>query len=81
MKPVNVKSNRYIDFNKENNEEDPKLVIIYKYQNTKTFLQKVTLQIALKKVLWLKNLKRTVPWTYIISDLKSEDTVGTFYKK
>ena len=51
MKPVNVKSNRYIDFNKENNEEDPKLVIIYKYQNTKTFLQKVTLQIALKKVL------------------------------
>ena len=81
MKPVNVKSNRYIDFNEENNEEDPKLVIIYEYQNTKTFLQKVTLQIALKKVLWLKNLKRTVPWTYIISDLKSEDTVGTFYKK
>ena len=26
-------------------------------------------------------VKNTVPWTYIISDLKSEEIVGTFYEK
>ena len=26
-------------------------------------------------------VKNTVPWTYVISDLKSEEIVGTFYKK
>ena len=25
--------------------------------------------------------KNTVPWTYVISDLKGEELVGTFYKK
>ena len=47
MKPVNIKSNTYSDFNKENNKEDPKLkngdhVRISKYKNI-TFLQKATL--------------------------------------
>ena len=26
-------------------------------------------------------VKNTVPWTYVISDLKGEEIVGTFYKK
>ena len=33
------------------------LVIMLEYQNIKIFLQKVTLQIGLKKFFWLKNLK------------------------
>ena len=53
MKPANVKINMYIDFDKKNIKEDLnlKLVIMLKYQNTKTFLQKVTLQIGLKRFL------------------------------
>ena len=39
-----------------------KLVILLEYQNIKTFLQKVILQIGLKKSLLLKSYK-TVPWT------------------
>ena len=27
MKPIDLKSNAYIDFNKENNEEDPKFEV------------------------------------------------------
>ena len=47
MKPVNIKSNTYSDFNKENNKEDPKSkngdhVRISKYKNI-TFSQKATL--------------------------------------
>ena len=48
----------YIDFNKENNDKDSefKLVILLGYQNIKTFLLKVALQIGLKKFLRLKKL-------------------------
>ena len=51
------------------------------YQNVKTFLQKAMFQIGLKKFLWLKKVKNTVSWTYIISNLKGEEIVGTFYEK
>ena len=37
-------------------------------------------QIGLKKFLWLKKVKNTVPWTYVISDLKGEEIAGTFYE-
>ena len=53
MKPVNVKPSIYIDFNKENNKEGPKLklVIMLEYQNIKIFLQKAMFPISLKKFL------------------------------
>ena len=59
MKPVDVKSKTYIDSSKEINDKDIdlKLVILLEYQNIKIFLQKVRLQIGLKKLLWLKKLK------------------------
>ena len=53
MKPVDVKDNTYIDFDKEVNDKDTnfKLVIMLEYQNTKTFLLKNILQIGLKQFL------------------------------
>ena len=72
MKPIDIKSSTYIDFNKKNNKDDPKFEVddhvrISKY---KIFLQIVTFQIDLKKFLWLKQgfgtfyekeLKKTSP--------------------
>ena len=29
----------------------------------------------------IKKVKNTVPWTYVISDLKNEKIIGTFYEK
>ena len=29
----------------------------------------------------IKKVKNTVPWTYVISDLKGEEIIGTFYEK
>ena len=59
MKPIDVKDNTYIDFDKEVTDNDPKFKVgdhvrISKY---KTFLLKVILQIGLKKFLLLKKLK------------------------
>ena len=34
-----------------------------------------------EKVFVIKKVKNTVSWTYLISDLKGEEIVGTFYKK
>ena len=51
-----VKSNTFIYFNVENNDKDPKFEVgnIKTVRNIKTVLKKVTLQIGLKKCLWLK---------------------------
>ena len=29
----------------------------------------------------IKEVKNTAPWTYVISDLNSEEIIGTFYEK
>ena len=57
MKPVDVKSNTYINFSKDINYKDLNLVMIIEYQNIKIFLPKLTFQIGLKMFLWLKKLK------------------------
>ena len=56
-------------------------MILLEYQNVKTFLQKAMLRIGLKRFLWLKKLKKTAPWTYVISELKGKESFRTFYKK
>ena len=82
-KPVNVKSSTNIDFNKENNKESPKFKIgdnvrISKYKNifAKGYILNWT-----EEVFVIKKVKNTVPWTYVISDFKGKEIVGTFYKK
>ena len=51
MKPVDVKSNKYIDSSKEINNKNPKFQIgeNVRYQNIRIFLQKVTVHSGLKK--------------------------------
>ena len=53
IKTIDVKSSAYIDSSKEINNKDPdlKLVIMLEYQNIQIFLQKLKLQIGLKKFL------------------------------
>ena len=83
MKPVNVKDNTYIDFNKEVNEKDPKFKVgdhisISKYKNI--FAKWYTPNWS-EEVFVIKEVKNTVPWTSAISDLNGEKTIGTFYEK
>ena len=49
MKPVDVKSNTYVESSKE--ILYLKLVILLEFQNIKTFLQKLALQVGLKNFL------------------------------
>ena len=83
MKPVDVKSSTYIDFNKEHNKENPKFEVgdyvrISKYKNTFT---KCYVQNWSEEVFVIKKFKNTVPKTYVISDLNGKEIFGTFYEK
>ena len=78
IKPADVKPRIYIDFNKAINDKDPKFKTgdIVKISNLKVVLQKTIFKIGLAKFLLLEKLKKTVPWTYGISNLKDEEIVG-----
>ena len=83
MKPVDVKDNTYIDFEKEFNNENPKFEIgdhvrIYKYKNV--FAKGCTPNWS-EEVFVIKKVKNTVPWTYVINDLNGEEIIGTFFEK
>ena len=83
MKPVDVKDNTYIDFNRELNDKDAKFkvgdrVIISKYKNL--FAKGYTLSWS-EEVFVISKIKNTVPWTYVIDDLNGKEIIGTFYEK
>ena len=83
MKPVDVKDNTYIDFEKEVNDKDPKFKVgdhvrISKYKNI--FAKGYTPNQS-EDVFVMKKVKNTVPWTYIINDLNGKEIVGTLYEK
>ena len=58
------------------------LVILLEYQNRKVFLEKGYTPNWPEEVFVIKEVKNTVPWTYvIISDLNREEIVRKFYEK
>ena len=82
MKPVDVKDNKYIDFKKEVNDKDPKFKVgdhvrISKYKNifAKGYTPNWSEEVFVGKI------KSTVPGTYVINDLNSEEIIGSFYEK
>ena len=83
MKPVDIKLNTYIDSSKEINDKDPKYKIadhlkISKYKN---IFAKGYVRNWSEEVFMIKKIKNTVPWTYVIDNLKGEEIIGTFYEK
>ena len=82
MKPVDVEGNIYIDSKKEVNDKDPKSKVgghvrIFKY---KTVFAKGYPPNWSEEVFVVNKIKNTVPWTYVINDLNSEEITGTFYE-
>ena len=83
MKRIDFKDNTYISTDKETNDKDPKFKVgdrvrISKYKNI--FAKAYTPNWS-EEVFVIKKVKNTVPWTYVINDLKGEEIMGTFYEK
>ena len=83
MKPVDVKPSTYIDFSKKINDKDPKLKVgdIVRISKYEINFAKGYVPNWSEKVFVIKRNKNTVPWTYVISDLKGKEIVGSLYEK
>ena len=73
----------YINFNKENNKEDPKFKVgnhvrILKYKNV---FEKGYFSHWSERVFVIKKVKNTVLWSHVMKDLKGEEIVWMFYGK
>ena len=83
MKPIDVKDNTYINFEKEANNKVPKFKVgdyvrISKYKN---IFAKGYMPNWSKEVFVINKIRNTVLWTYIVNDLNGEKIIGTFYEK
>ena len=83
MKPIDVKDNTYIITGKEFNDKDPKFKVgdhvrISKYKNI--FPKGYTPSWS-EEIFVIKEIKNTVPSTYVVNDLNGEEIIGIFYEK
>ena len=82
IKPVDVTPSTYItDSSKKNNNNDPEfktgdIVRISNYKNT---FAKACVSNWFEEAFVIREVKNTVPWTYVVSDLKGGEIVRTFY--
>ena len=72
MKPNDVKSRTYIDSSKEIDNKDPKFktVDIIRISKYKNIFAKGYVPNWFEEVFLIKKVKKTVPWTFVIGDLK-----------
>ena len=83
MKPTGVKDNTYVDSKKEVNDKDPKFKVgdHVRFSKYKNIFGKGYTPNWSEEVFVASKIKNTVPWTYVINDLKDEEIIGTFYEK
>ena len=83
MKPIDVTSNFYAEYNKDFNKKDPKFKVgdhvrFSKYKNI--FAKGYTPNWS-EEVFVVSKIKNTVPWTYVISEVNGELIARSFYEK
>ena len=84
LKPIDVKSDSYGEYSVDSTEKDPKFKVGYhvrisKYKNI--FANGYTPNCSEEVLVVKKNIKNTVPWTYVINDLNGEEIIGSLYEK
>ena len=83
MKPKDVTDNVLLEYSEESNKKKPKFKVsdnvrISKYKNS--FAKGNTPNWS-EEVFVVREVKHTVPWTYLINYLNCKETVGSFYEK
>ena len=83
MQPIEVKDDSFAEYNEESNKRNPKFKVgdhvrISKYKN---IFAKGYAPNWSEEMFVIKKVKNTVPWTYVINDLNSEEIIGSFYEK
>ena len=83
MKHVDVKPITYIGSSKDINYQDPKFKVgdIFRISKYKNIFAKGYVPNWPEEAFMIRKFKKTVLWTYVISDLKGKGIVRTFHKK
>ena len=83
MKPIDVKSDSFAEYNEESNEKDPifKVNDHVRISNYKNIFANGYAPNWSEEIFVVKKIKNTVPWTNVIGDLNGEEIIGSFYKK
>ena len=81
MKLIDVKDNTYFNIDKEANDKDPKLGDHVRISKCKNIFAKGCTPNWSGEIFVIKEIKNTIPWTYVINDLNGEEIIGTFYEK
>ena len=83
IKPIDVKSDFYAEYNVDSNEKKPKFkigdhvrILKCKYIFAKGYTSNWP-----EGVFVISKIKKTVAWTYVINDWHGEEIVGTVYEK
>ena len=83
MKPIDVNSNYYAEYNVDSNKKEPKFKIgddVKISRNTSIFAKENTPNWS-EELFVISKIKNIVPWFYFINDLNGEEIIGTFYEK
>ena len=82
MKPIDIKSNSYAEYNVDSNDKDPKFKIANHVQisSYKNIFAKGYAPNWPEEVFIISKTKNTVPWSWVIMDKIGEEIVGTFYE-
>ena len=77
LKPADVKSSTYIDFDKKNDKEDPEFKVgdHVRIQKYKSIFTKGYVPNWFEEVFEIPKIKYTDPWRYVISDLKGKEAI------
>ena len=83
MKPIDVTSDSYAEYNEDSNKKDLKFkfsdhVTISKYKN---IFAKGCIPNWSEGVFVVRKIENTITWTYVISDLNGEEITGSFYEE
>ena len=83
MKPIDVKDNTYINIDKEVNDKDPILKVgdHVRVSKHKNIFAKGYSPNWSEEVFVIKEIKNTIPWTYVINDPNGEEITGSFYER
>ena len=77
MKPIDAKNNTYIKIDKEVNDNDPKFKVgdHVRTSKYKSIFDKGYTPNWSEEVFVIKEIKNTVPWTYVINDVNGQEII------
>ena len=83
MKPIDVTSNNYIEYNVNSNKKDPKFQVggHLRISKDKNIFAIAYAPIWSEEICIIKKVRNTLPGTYGINDLNNEGIIGTFDQK